>query len=130
MLLRTHSNKSGIERLALFLLVDEDMPDDNDLEGAVGGEIDHHTSQEQTDMESDSKGTCNLSFNTIHSTSLSLQYVVKYQVTRVKGMIINLWVHGVIVYMYKFSASCLGKLLDKCCKVFAVFFIKFLLTIL
>ena len=46
-------NKPGIERFALF--VDEDLPDDN-LEGAVGGEIDHHTSQEQTDMESDSKG--------------------------------------------------------------------------
>ena len=37
------------------LFLDEDLPDDN-LEGAVGGEIDHHTSQEQTDIESDSKG--------------------------------------------------------------------------
>ena len=42
------------------MFVDEDLPDDN-LEGAVGGEIDHHTSQEQTDMESDSKGY--LAFN-------------------------------------------------------------------
>lgn len=37
------------------MFLDEDLPDDN-LEGAVGGEIDHHTSQEQTDIESDSKG--------------------------------------------------------------------------
>lgn len=29
---------------------------DDNLEGAVGGEIEHHTSQEQTDLESDSKG--------------------------------------------------------------------------
>lgn len=29
---------------------------DENLEGAVGGEIEHHTSQEQTDLESDSKG--------------------------------------------------------------------------
>lgn len=44
------------------MFVDEDLPDDN-LEGAVGGEIDHHTSQEQTDIESDSKG--DLSFNAL-----------------------------------------------------------------
>ncbi|XP_078349641.1 pecanex-like protein 1 isoform X3 [Oculina patagonica] len=30
---------------------------DDNLEGAVGGEIEHHTSQEQTDLESDSKDT-------------------------------------------------------------------------
>ena len=33
-----------------------DETDDNFLEGAVGGEIEHHASQEQTDVESDSKG--------------------------------------------------------------------------
>ena len=64
-----HSNKSGIERSTLFVHVDEDLPDDN-LEGAVGGEIDHHTSQEQTDMESDSKGEP--SFYASYSSFLSL----------------------------------------------------------
>lgn len=32
------------------------METDDTLEGAVGGESEHHTSQEQTDLESDSKG--------------------------------------------------------------------------
>lgn len=62
-----NTNKPGFERSILF--VDEDLPDDN-LEGAVGGETDHHTSQEQTDMESDSKG--DLSFNTLYKSSVSL----------------------------------------------------------
>lgn len=50
------------------MFVDEDLPDDN-LEGAVGGEIDHHTSQEQTDIESDSKG--DLSFKCLMVLCLS-----------------------------------------------------------
>jgi len=54
----------------LFVHEDEDLPDDNDLDGAVGGEIDHHTSQEQTDMESDSKG--DLSFNALYSSFVPL----------------------------------------------------------
>ena len=63
------------------MFVDEDLPDDN-LEGAVGGEIDHHTSQEQTDMESDSKG--DLSFNAF---IVLYHYIVKYQVRKVKVVI-------------------------------------------
>lgn len=59
------------------MFVDEDLPDDN-LEGAVGGEIDHHTSQEQTDMESGSKGY--LAFNSF--LLVLYHYIVKYQVTR------------------------------------------------
>lgn len=41
------------------MLLDDEMvirETDDNLEGAVGGEIEHHTSQEQTDLESDSKG--------------------------------------------------------------------------
>lgn len=39
-----------------FLDYESTMETDDTLEGAVGGESEHHTSQEQTDLESDSKG--------------------------------------------------------------------------
>ena len=42
-----------------ILSEDAEMPipeSDETLEGAVGEEVDHHASQEQNDLESDSKG--------------------------------------------------------------------------
>ena len=46
-------------QVSLFYDLDTELPipeSDQTLEGAVGGEVDHHASQEHTDLESDSKG--------------------------------------------------------------------------
>lgn len=60
--------------MTIIFFLDDEMAireTDDNLEGAVSGEIEHHTSQEQTDLESDSKGDLHNIINSKFSEVIS-----------------------------------------------------------
>ena len=63
------------------------IPESNEtLEGAVGEEVDHHASQEQNDLESDSKG------NLQHIVSPTYIGKKKFYMTFTIDFPINYWI--------------------------------------